>query len=235
MSEAFKFWVALLGIRECNCRPIMLNPSCKSVSYGDNPRSAGGNVLVRVFGLSRSHDMLLLAGGVAGDKFRAIEMDTRGMGWVLQHPLLLKSQDLYPGSSVTVFGTVAAKNPPQASLRFVVDNSITGTYTTPTLASNIHHEALWTLPTMHEGLHTIVITQTAAQSAGVIFPDYIMYNTISSTVHPYFIDDHDLRIKYSITWKKFGSESDFQHTSEGSTFAGDSFSLQFKGKCIRKI
>jgi hypothetical protein len=113
----------------------------------------------------------------------------------------------------------------------VVDNSVTGTYTTPTLTSDIHHEALWTSPTMHKGSHTIVITQTAAQSAGVIFLDYIMYNTISSTVHPYFIDDRDLRIKYSTTWKKFGSESNFQHSSEGSTFAGDSFSLQFEGKC----
>jgi hypothetical protein len=113
----------------------------------------------------------------------------------------------------------------------MVDNSITGTYTAPILASDIHHEALWTSPTMHEGSHTIVVTQTAAQSAGVIFLDYIIYNTISSTVHPYFIDDRDLRIKYSATWRKFGSGSDFQHTSEGSTFAGDSFSLQFEGEC----
>ncbi|KAJ7886222.1 hypothetical protein B0H14DRAFT_3431428 [Mycena olivaceomarginata] len=34
------------------------------------------------------------------------------------------------------------------------------------------------------------------------------------------------------TWRKFGSDPDFQHTSQGSTFAGDSFSLQFEGKSI---
>jgi hypothetical protein len=139
----------------------------------------------------------------------------------------------YPGSSVTVFGTVGVRNPPQASLSFVVDNSITGAYTAPSLPSDIHHEALWTSPTLNEGSHTIVITQTTAQSAGVIFLDYIMYNTSSSTVHPYFIDDRDPRIKYSAAWRKFGSDPDFQHTSQGSTFAGDSFSLQFEGKCQR--
>jgi hypothetical protein len=162
----------------------------------------------------------------------------------LQHRLPLRvsltiildtqSQNRYPGSSVTVFGTVAAKNPPQASLSFVVDNSITGTYTAPDdLPSDIHHEALWTSPTMNEGSHTIVITQIAAQTAGVIFLDYIMYNTSSSTVHPYFIDDRDPWIKYTAAWRKFGSDPDFQHTSQGSTFAGDSFSLPFEGKCQR--
>ncbi|KAJ7819775.1 hypothetical protein B0H14DRAFT_3876539 [Mycena olivaceomarginata] len=59
-----------------------------------------------------------------------------------------------------------------------------------------------------------------------------MYNTSSSTVHPYFIDDRDPRIKYTAAWRKFGSDPDFQHTSQGSTFAGDSFSLQFEGKSI---
>ncbi|KAJ7819770.1 hypothetical protein B0H14DRAFT_1352172 [Mycena olivaceomarginata] len=85
---------------------------------------------------------------------------------------------------------------------------------------------------MNEGSHTIVITQIAAQTAGVIFLDYIMYNTSSSTVHPYFIDDRDPRIKYTAAWRKFGSDPDFQHTSQGSTFAGDSFSLPFEGKSI---
>ncbi|KAJ7210581.1 hypothetical protein B0H12DRAFT_979339, partial [Mycena haematopus] len=82
----------------------------------------------------------------------------------------------FVGTSVTVFGTVGAISPPQASLSFLVDNSITGTYTPPNnLASNIHHEALWTSPTLNDSSHTLVITQTTAQSVGVIFLDYMMY------------------------------------------------------------
>ncbi|KAJ6585639.1 hypothetical protein B0H19DRAFT_857570, partial [Mycena capillaripes] len=46
------------------------------------------------------------------------------------------------------------------------------------------------------------------------------------------IDDRDPRIQYTPAWKKFASNLDFQHTSQGSTEVGDSFSFQFEGKAI---
>ncbi|KAJ7133372.1 hypothetical protein C8R44DRAFT_23058 [Mycena epipterygia] len=139
----------------------------------------------------------------------------------------------FVGSSITVYGTVAAKNPPLASLSFAVDDSITGSYTPPSnMASDIHHEALWTSPTMSDEVHTLIITQTAAQIAGVIFLDYLMYNTTSTSVGSYFIDDRDPRITYTPAWKQFEGDEDFQHTSQESTSRGDSFSLKFAGKAI---
>ncbi|KAJ6530949.1 hypothetical protein DFH09DRAFT_1409625 [Mycena vulgaris] len=138
----------------------------------------------------------------------------------------------FVGSSVAVFGTVAALNPPQSSLTFLVDNSIQGTYTPPAnMPADIHHEELWASPTLSSGSHTLVITQTAAQAAGVIFLDYIMYNT-TSAAGPYFIDDRDPRVVYTPPWQKFGSDPDFMHTSQGTTAKGDSLSLQFEGRSI---
>ncbi|KAJ7439101.1 hypothetical protein FB451DRAFT_1378067 [Mycena latifolia] len=139
----------------------------------------------------------------------------------------------FVGSSVTVFGTVAAIQPPQASLTFLVDNSIEGTYTPPAdLAADVHHEVLWASPPLGDGSHTLVITQTAAQASGVIFLDYIMWNTTSAAVPAYFIDDRDARVQYKPPWQQFGSDPDFMHTSQGTTAVGDSLSLQFEGTSI---
>jgi hypothetical protein len=129
-----------------------------------------------------------------------------------------------------VFATVAARDPPQSSLSFVVDNSVTGTYTPASgQTEDIYHEALWASPTLSEGEHTLVITQTAADIVGGIFLDYFMYNTTSADVRSYFIDDRDAQVVYTPPWQKFGSSPDFQHTSQGTTKAGDSLSLQFEG------
>ncbi|KAJ7704804.1 hypothetical protein B0H17DRAFT_921022, partial [Mycena rosella] len=70
----------------------------------------------------------------------------------------------FNGTSVAVFGTVAAKAQPNASLTFLVDSSVTGAYTSPSnLASAIHHESLWASPALSDGPHTLVITQATAQ------------------------------------------------------------------------
>lgn len=136
------------------------------------------------------------------------------------------------GSGITIFGTVAAVDSPQSSMKFELDGATSGTYTASALASDIHHQPLWTSPTLPEGSHTVLITQTASQgSEGVIFLDYFIYNTTSTGVGPYFIDDRDPRITYTPPWRLFGSDPDFQHTSQGSTSTGDSFSLQFEGAC----
>ncbi|KAK7049116.1 hypothetical protein R3P38DRAFT_3175366 [Favolaschia claudopus] len=143
---------------------------------------------------------------------------------------------IFVGTSVTVFGTVATSDSPQASMTFLVDGIIGGTYTPPSnTTSNIHHEALWVSPTLTDASHTLVITQTAAQTQGEIFLDYVMYNTTSSSARSYFIDDRDPRIIYTPAWRKFGSDVDFQHTSQGSTSAGDSFRLEFEGEDRKSI
>jgi hypothetical protein len=130
----------------------------------------------------------------------------------------------------------------------VVDDTFTSTFTPPgDLAANVYHDALWTSPTLNNGSHTLVITQTTAQAVGgafsevhavkiaerrvlVIFLDYLMYNSTSQwVVGPYFLDDRDARIQYTPAWRKFPSDLDFDNTSQASTSAGDSFSLQFEG------
>ncbi|KAF7364582.1 hypothetical protein MVEN_00327200 [Mycena venus] len=139
----------------------------------------------------------------------------------------------FVGTSITVYGTVAAKNlKPQATWSFVVDGSITGTYTPPNnMTSDIHHEALWTSPagSITNGTHELVITQSAAASDDVLFLDYILYTTTSLDVGAYFIDDRDPQIKYTPAWRQFGSDPDFQHTSQATTNVGDSLSLTFEG------
>ncbi|KAF7341651.1 hypothetical protein MSAN_02063100 [Mycena sanguinolenta] len=139
----------------------------------------------------------------------------------------------FEGTSIGVYATVAAVNPPDATVVFVVDNSISGTYTPPgNMTSDIHHQELWTSPTLADGTHTLVITQTQAQQAGVIFFDYFLLNTSSTAVKAYFVDDTDERIQYSAGWNQFASEADFGHSLHGSSAAGDSFSFQFEGKSI---
>jgi hypothetical protein len=130
-----------------------------------------------------------------------------------------------------VFGTVAARDPPQSSFSFVVDNSVSGTYTPASgQTEDIYHEALWASPTLSEGVHTLLITQTAVDMLGGIYLDYFLYNTTSLDVPSYFIDDRDPQVVYTPAWQKFGSSPDFQHTSQGTTKAGDSLSVQFEGK-----
>ncbi|KAJ7887023.1 hypothetical protein B0H14DRAFT_2696352 [Mycena olivaceomarginata] len=136
----------------------------------------------------------------------------------------------FVGSSVTVYGSVAG-NPAQAGLSFMVDKSLIGSYSAKQGGTALYHEALYVSPTLSEGSHTLVITQNAAQSGGVIYLDYIMYDT-ESTTGTYFIDDRDPRITYTPAWRQFGSENDFQHTSLASSNPGDSFSFQFEGSAI---
>ncbi|KAJ7479743.1 hypothetical protein FB451DRAFT_1365463 [Mycena latifolia] len=140
----------------------------------------------------------------------------------------------FVGTSITVYASVSAQRP-AASLSFAVDESITGSYTSAAnLDVGLYHEALWTSPTLSDGTHTLVITQTAAQSTGVIYLDYLLYDTTSAAVSTYFIDDRDSRITYTPAWTKFdGTANDFQHTSQKSTNQGDSLSLRFEGKSVQ--
>ncbi|KAJ7704830.1 hypothetical protein B0H17DRAFT_1126470 [Mycena rosella] len=96
------------------------------------------------------------------------------------------------------------------------------------MVTDLHNTALWTSPTLSNEAHTLVITQTPAQDSGVIFLDYVLYNTTSTTVASYFIDDSDARITYMPAWRQFTEDGDFLHTSQESTSVGDSFSFVFE-------
>ncbi|KAJ7439086.1 hypothetical protein FB451DRAFT_1059844 [Mycena latifolia] len=139
----------------------------------------------------------------------------------------------FVGASVSVFGFVSAVQPVQVSFTFLVDSTIKGTYTSPTgLTADLHHEPFWASPNLGDGDHTLVITQAGGSADGVLFLDYIMWNTTSVAVPAYFIDDSDPRVVYTPPWRQFGSDPDFLHTSQGSTNVGDSLSLQFDGTAI---
>ncbi|KAJ7077986.1 hypothetical protein B0H15DRAFT_1025959 [Mycena belliarum] len=139
----------------------------------------------------------------------------------------------FVGTSVTVFGTVAAVNPPQAALSFLVDKTVAGSFAPEGLTADVHHTALWASPPLADGPHTLVVTQTAAQAAGVLFLDYIMWNTTApAPAGAYFIDDRDARVVYTPPWRLFGSDPDFMHTSQATGATGDALALQFDGTAI---
>ncbi|KAJ7724691.1 hypothetical protein B0H14DRAFT_559367 [Mycena olivaceomarginata] len=145
----------------------------------------------------------------------------------------------FVGTSITVYGTVAARNlTAQPIWSFAVDGSAMSTYTPPdNMTSDVHHLALWTSPSssIANGSHQLVVTQTRAPSdgaSGVIFLDYIMFTTTSASVEAYFVDDRDPQIKYTPAWRQFGSEGDFQHTSQATSSVGDFLSYTFDGKAI---
>ncbi|KAK7049176.1 hypothetical protein R3P38DRAFT_3620876 [Favolaschia claudopus] len=142
----------------------------------------------------------------------------------------------FVGTSVTVYGTIGARNiTTQPTWTFTVDGSLLGTFTpTQGMTADVHHQALWTSPSLslNDGTHNLVIQQTSATTTGVLFLDYIMFTTTSASVSAYFVDDRDTRIQYSPAWQFFGSDGDFQHTSQASRAQGDSLTLQFDGKSI---
>ncbi|KAJ6534662.1 hypothetical protein DFH09DRAFT_1325278 [Mycena vulgaris] len=139
----------------------------------------------------------------------------------------------FSGTSITVFASVANINPAIASVSFSIDGHVSGSYTPANdIAGGIFHEALWTSSSLSDGTHTLVITQTKAGSSGQIYIDYLQYTTTSTDVGAYFIDDRDARVTYNPGWQQFGSENDFQHTSQRSSNVGDSVTLQFEGKAV---
>ncbi|KAJ6552751.1 hypothetical protein B0H19DRAFT_1236017 [Mycena capillaripes] len=91
------------------------------------------------------------------------------------------------GTSITTYSTVPGGSVPR-TLAFSVDNSIPGSYNTLQLANYIHHVPLWSSPTMRNGTHTLVIIQETNDGVNV-YMDYFMYNTTSTSVGAYFIDD----------------------------------------------
>ncbi|KAF8179577.1 hypothetical protein K438DRAFT_1768937 [Mycena galopus ATCC 62051] len=152
----------------------------------------------------------------------------------VNHDILLLT--LCTGSAITIFGSIRATFAPQATMNFAVDNEFSGAYTAGSVITTIHHQPFWTSPALSEGVHTLVITQGEAMgpsTLGPIFLDYLIYNTLSPTAGPYFIDDSNARITYNPPWQKIQEDTSMEHTSHASTSAGDSFSLQFEGQSIQ--
>ncbi|KAK6995826.1 hypothetical protein R3P38DRAFT_3425365 [Favolaschia claudopus] len=144
----------------------------------------------------------------------------------------------FVGTSVTVYGTIGIRNlTTQPTWAFVVDGSVLGKFTpTQGMSANVHHQALWTSPSLsvNDGLHKLVIKQTTNTTVSVIYLDYIMFNTTttSASVAAYFVDDRDSRVRYSPAWQFYGLEGDLHHTSQASRVQGDSLTLQFEGKSV---
>ncbi|KAJ7636809.1 hypothetical protein FB45DRAFT_450136 [Roridomyces roridus] len=138
----------------------------------------------------------------------------------------------FQGTQITVYASVAA-NSSSASMSFAVDN-FTGSYSSTSAGgAALYHAPLWASPPLSDGQHTLVVTQDEAQASGVIFLDYLLYETTSSAPGTvYFVDDRDSRIAYSTPWEPFGSQGDFMHTSSESSDAGDSFIFEFEGTSI---
>lgn len=119
-------------------------------------------------------------------------------------------------------------------MSFAIDGSTQGSYTPPSNlpAGGLYHEPIWTSSSLNDGAHTLVISQTAAQSSGQIYLDYLLYDTTTDVVDAYFIDDRDSRITYDSAWTPVnGRQSDFGHTSEMAASVGASFSITFEGAC----
>ena len=52
----------------------------------------------------------------------------------------------------------------------------------------------------------------------------------------YIIDDHDLsKVVYNGTWTTGGSSNEYDGTVASSIIVGNSFTVTFKGKCVRFI
>jgi hypothetical protein len=135
------------------------------------------------------------------------------------------------GTSITVYGSVAVRNPAIASMSFAIDGQASGSYTPDdNMSTSLFHEPLWNSTSLSDGQHTLVITQTKATGdVGQIWIDYLMFQTTSTGVPWYYVDDRDPGVVYTPAWRQTGSENDFQHTSSASKSKGDSFSFQFDG------
>lgn len=117
-------------------------------------------------------------------------------------------------------------------MRFSIDGQESDSYVA-NVPSTVHHEALWSSPTLSDSSHTLVMTQDGPMdtNGGVIFLDYFLYNASASTVSEgktLFIDDRDPRIIYDANWRLFGSDPDFQHTTHGKS---QRFLIQLRTDC----
>ncbi|KAJ7144206.1 hypothetical protein C8R44DRAFT_534154, partial [Mycena epipterygia] len=83
----------------------------------------------------------------------------------------------FSGTSITVYASVGDHSPGAVGMSFAIDGSTQGSYTPPgnLPAGGLYHEPIWTSSSLNDAAHTLVITQTAAQSSGQMYLDYLLY------------------------------------------------------------
>jgi hypothetical protein len=125
-------------------------------------------------------------------------------------------------------------------MEFSIDGSPSSSYTAPLILSNssLFHQALWTSEVLPEGPHTLLITQSSAESQnGTVSLDYLLYNTTSTSGKTIFIDDadDDPRVEYSSAsrWNtQFTTGSTnrfFKHTTHSRESIGSAVTFKFEG------
>ncbi|KAF7300051.1 hypothetical protein MKEN_01328000 [Mycena kentingensis (nom. inval.)] len=138
----------------------------------------------------------------------------------------------FNGTGVAVYGTVASGST-TGSLDFSIDGTKVGTYTAPGLTAYVHHESLFQSAKLDDTTHTLVMTATGVGTRGIVFIDFITYNTSArANVPAYFIDDRDARVKYQPSWQAVANETSFMHTCSNNPASGAVVSLQFEGRGI---
>ncbi|KAF7332743.1 hypothetical protein MKEN_00157800 [Mycena kentingensis (nom. inval.)] len=144
------------------------------------------------------------------------------------------------GTAVSVYGTVSA-GLRDATLSFVIDNSVQGTYTSPTLGGTLHHELLYASPTLPKSqaagtdpdAHTLVITQTASAAQCVVFLDYFTFATTpASGAQALLVDDRDSAVVYQPVAQQSEADGFMMRTSSSISRAGSSLRLDFDGRGI---
>ncbi|KAJ6511175.1 hypothetical protein C8R45DRAFT_1207868 [Mycena sanguinolenta] len=106
---------------------------------------------------------------------------------------------VFEGTSISVYGTIGV-NPGLSSLTFSIDGADIGFYQAPVLVAEPAHNLLfWISPTFTEARHELIVTvdQNATQQNTILFLDYFIYTTTSTTGKTLLIDDADASVTYS--------------------------------------
>ncbi|KAJ6451787.1 hypothetical protein C8R45DRAFT_1223752 [Mycena sanguinolenta] len=91
----------------------------------------------------------------------------------------------FVGSLIAVYGSVSVEHPAIASMSFMVDNLTTGSYTpADDIDAALTRAVLWSSPSMGEGSHKLVMTQTKANGQGQIYLDYLIFQTALAASDP---------------------------------------------------
>ncbi|KAJ7728577.1 hypothetical protein DFH07DRAFT_969802 [Mycena maculata] len=139
----------------------------------------------------------------------------------------------FNGTSIAVYGTVVGPNY-QTTMDFRVDRILAGFYGPAVTAVNTttYHQLLWTSDVLVDGVHTLVITQNCSIQDRILFLDYFLYNTTSTSDETVFIDDDNPIVEYSAGWENLSLNEYFQHTAHVSSELECWVSLTFEGDFV---
>ncbi|KAJ6511182.1 hypothetical protein C8R45DRAFT_1162762 [Mycena sanguinolenta] len=146
---------------------------------------------------------------------------------------------VFEGTSISVYGTIGV-NPGLLSLNFSIDGADIDSYQVPVVvAEPVHNRLFWTSPTFPEAQHELVVTldQNTTQQNTLLFLDYFIYTTTSTTGKTLLIDDADASVTYSPDgWASSNScDSCLESTSHISTSVGSWAATSFNGTGISVV